>query len=332
MLVYSSLPLLIKQYAWVPGDDYTDYLNHLQTFPHLIRYYGVIPIKFIPVDTLIALKFYYYSTPVFVFIGLYYVLKDYSWWAPTLAWVILFFLTAVILQDMEAGTFIGIIGFYFTYLILLKLSLRTNNPIVSTLILSVGILFHTLGGVALVISYLTSRKPSIKNWIPLIIPAIIGITWGLFLSASTVHILDIADYTYTDKMTPVVFLKHYLGVSTMMLLTLSLLMVYNVFRFKITRDRFVWGLFGLIPPFIILSFSPYHLNSDRLSKLLVGALVILAVIGLSKALEEVKIKHPKAKKLLYGSTVMVILLLLWNTTVAQFNFWMGLGVYVFPIL
>jgi len=316
----------------MPGDDHRDYLSHIETFPGFIRYYGAIPAKFFPTDPITALKIYYYSTPIFVFLGLYYTLREYSWWAPTLAWITLFFLTPVILQDMEAGTFIGIIGFYFTYLILLKLSLRTDNPIITSLILATGILFHTLTGVALAISYIASRKPNIKNWIPLIIPGTIGIIWGLFFSASTAAILGILNYTYTDEMTLILFLKQYLGVSTLMFLTLSLLMVYNVFKFRVIRDRFVYGLLGLIPAFIFLSFSPYHLNSDRLSKLLVGTLVIISVIGITKALEEVKNKYPKAKTLLQTSTLSIVLLLLWNTAIAQFNFWMGLGVYVFPIL
>ncbi len=330
--IYSSLPLLLKGYTWIPGDDYADYLNQLRKFPDFIRYYGVIPIKYLPLDVLTSLKLYYYSTPIFVFIGLYYTLKDYSWWTPTLAWIMLFFLTPVILQDMEAGTFIGVVGFYFTFLILFKLSLKTNNPYVSTIILGAGILFHTITGIFLAIAYLTSRKPSLKNWLPLLIPIVIGAIWGIFFGASTINLTRFLNYTYTEQMTPILFLKHYLGVSTLMLLTLGILMVYNVFRFRLTKDRFVWGLLGLVPTFIFFSFTPLHLNSDRFSKYLVGTLVILTVIGISKALEEVKLKYPRAKTLLYGSTVSIVLLLLWNTATAQFNFWMGLGIYVYPIL
>lgn len=332
VLIYSSLPLLLKQYAWIPGDDHRDYLHQMESFPGLIRYYGAIPAKFLPFDNLTSLYLYYYSTPIFVFLGLHYSLREYSWWAPSLAWIALFFMTPVILQDMEAGTFVGVIGFYFVFLSLLKLSLKTSNPIVQTCVLASGILFHTLSGVALAISYITSRRPSIRSMLPLAPLLVIAAIWGLFLSASTIHVLSILDYTYTEAMTITLFLKQYLGVSTLVFLTYSLMMVYNLFKFKMIGDRFVLGLLGLVPTFIILSFSPYHLNSDRLSKLLVGVLVILAVIGIAKALEEVRSKHPKAKVLLFGASAAIVVLMLFNTASAQFSFWMGLGTYTLPIL
>ena len=90
----------------MPGDDHRDYITHIENFPGFIRYYGAVPAKFIPLDLFTSIKLYYYSTPIFVFLGLYYTLKEYSWWAPSLTWIILFFLTPVILQDMEAGTFV----------------------------------------------------------------------------------------------------------------------------------------------------------------------------------------------------------------------------------
>ena len=330
--IYSSLPLLLKQYIWIPGDDYIDYLQHIELFPNFIRYYGAIPAKYLPFDNFTSLKLYYYSTPVFVFLGLYYTLKEYSWWAPSLAWIALFFITPVILQDMEAGTFVGIIGFYFIYLILLKASLRTNNPIIQACILATGILFHTLTGVILAISYVTSRKPSIKAYLPLIPLAIIGAIWGIFFDASTIAFTKFINYDYTDEMTTILFLKQYLGVSALVLVVFSIMMVYNVFKFKLVADRFVLGLIGLVPVLIFFSFSPLHLNSDRLSKFLVGTLVILAVIGIAKSLEEIKRKYPKAEVLLTLSSIAIVALMLMNTATAQLSFWIGLGIYTAPSL
>ena len=165
--IYSALPALVHSYNFPPGNDPYHYLTMLDDFPNAAKYYGILPARYLGLNT------YYYLTPLLVFVGLYVTLKNLSPYAPITAWIVLFFMTSVILQDLEAGTFVGVIGFYLITLATLKyVTSDSSDKRVTVLLITLALAFHTVAGVLCSIAYVGTclRRP---KFLLLLIPTII---------------------------------------------------------------------------------------------------------------------------------------------------------------
>lgn len=317
----------MNDYTWIPGDDHTEYLSHLERFPQPIRYYGALPAKLLPFSDSESLRIYYYLTPLLVFLGLYFVLRRYGPWVPLFAFIILFFVTPVILQDMEAGTFVGILGFYIIFLPSLHYICKSNpNRYIITFLLLFGALFHTTTGTFLMLGYLfLIRKP--KDVLPLLPSIVVVVVWGVFFDGSTAQILQATNYTYTPPMRLDLFLKQYLGITTLTLLALTFLFCYNTTKLKMFQDRFILTLCVMSLVFFFLAFFPYfHVNSDRLSKFLVGLMVIILTVCFAKAYKITTRLNPEASLYIDLGIIATTTILLYNTFNDQFKFWLSLGV------
>lgn len=320
ILIYCSLPYLVNGFNWLPGDDHIDYVAQIKGIKEFQpqRYYGIFPSLIIP------LPIYYYLTPLLVFLGLYISLRNYGILTPIIAWIILFFITSVVLQDMEAGTFIGIIGFYTIGIPSLGYIVKNRNT--SWFIIPLAVAFHNVSGLLITLAF-TLRCIAFNRYRELWFVAPLGILIVLLLlytETSIQHIFSIGRFTYTDPMPIVKFLKTYLGISTLAIGGITFMYLYNSWRLgkKFIKDHFViaLGLLAVILPVFI--FTSLQLNSDRLAKFLVGILVILISIGLTQG---IKYLYPKSPKLISVGTLTSFSLFLYLTVPKQLQYWISLG-------
>lgn len=335
VVLYCLLPVTLNDYTWIPGDDYTEYLIHLREFPKPIRYYGALPAKILPFDDLSSLRIYYYLTPLFVFLGLYSFLRHYGLWVVTLAFVTLFFITSVILQDMEAGSFVGIIGFYSLFLPSLYFICERKLPrlTVGTL-LFISVLFHTGVGVLLLLGYLIARVRNIRDFIPLLLPSILAIilvvTLGGSLTQST-QLLYGPDTTYAPPVTFIYFTKKFLGVTTLTLLGLIFLFCYNTSKFYAFKDRYIITLLIIACILIVFAFSAYFpVISYRLSLFAVGSLVIAFLVAFTRAYRRVISLNLGARKYINLGVLLAFGVLLYNTFSDLLTYWLSMGSYTTP--
>lgn len=333
--LYCFLPILLNDYTWIPGDDYTEYLIHLKEFPKPIRYYGALPAKLLPFDDTTSLKVYYYLTPLLVFLGLFSFLRYYGLWVVAFAFITLFFISSVILQDMEAGSFVGIIGFYFLFLPSLYFicKYKLSGLVVSILLLT-SVIFHTGIGVLLLLGYLIARVRTIKDLIPLLLPSIAVIvlvsTFGGSLTQST-QILYGPDKIYAPPITFIYFTKKFLGVTTLALLGLTFLFCYNTSKVYAFKDRYVITLLVLATILLLFAFSPYFpIISYRLSLFAVGSLIISFLVAFARAYRKVISLNPKARIYINLGILITFTVLVYNTYSDLFLYWLSMGSYSTP--
>ncbi len=340
--VYSVLPSLINHYNFPSGDDPYYYLVMIDSFPGYSKYYGAVPGKWL------GLTEYYYLTPLLVLTGLYIILRRYSIWCPILVWTTLFFITAPILQDMEAGTFVGIIGFYTVSLPLLYLTTRSSNIRLCTLLLPITIAFHTVSGAIASIGYIgtsvADRKPlKLLALVPLVaLAAYLGVNHSSSLAqiARIIPFIDTPNLDYqmqqapgdfTYRMPLNLFAKHYLGASTIALVGVSGLMFYNALKrgLRPKLDPFVLSLILLCVILPVFIFTDLQINSDRTAKFLVGILVILSSIALVVSLKHLNVKFLNTRLLNYSTVVFILLLLI--VTVPKkdgtLSYWLSAGAF-----
>jgi len=328
--VYALLPTLINGYNFPSGDDPYYYKTQLNDFPEVLKYYGIVPGK------LIGLTTYYYLTPILVYLGLYIGLKRFSIWCPILTWIVLFFMVSPVLQDMEAGSFIGVLGFYAVGIPLLDYILKSDIRR-STLLLPIALAFHTIAGILITIGFVGSVISTRKfiKLVALIPLALLAVYFGIhgssvyqvaslipFIDTPTLDSLKVnqADY-FPDVMPLDLFAKNYLGASFIAFCGVSGLMFYNAVRrgYRPKLDPLIISFLFLTIVLPIFTFTDLQINSDRMAKFLVGVLVILSSIGLLNSL-----KYLDNKWLNYSSITFIVLLL-FGTALDQFRYWLSLG-------
>lgn len=331
VILYCFLPTTLNNYTWIPGNDYREYLQHLETFPSPIRYYGALPTKFLPFDDYTSLRIYYYSTPLLIFLGLFCFLKRYGLETVILAFVVLFFISSVILQDMEAGSFIGILGFYCLFLPSLYFLCKYKLPkqVVSILLLA-SVIFHTAIGVFLITSYIIARVRSLRDIIPLLIPCFVVTVLVLLFGGSLVQsaqLLHGPSDIYAPPITFIYFTKKFLGVSVIALLGLMFLFCYNTSKLRMFNDRFVITLLALALILLAFAFSPYFpIISYRLALFAVGSLLVAFIVAFAKAYVSVTTLNPKEHKYIDLGITLVISVLLYNTFSDLMKYWLSMGI------
>jgi len=334
--LYSFLPIVTHGYSYPPGNDIAWYQQIIDHPFSGSKYYGMLP------GALIGITAYYYLTPVAVFIGLHLVLSNYHPLASSLTWILIFLMSSVILQDMEAGTFVGIVGFYGVSIPVLYFTLKSKDFRISIAYIPIAILFHTVAGIIISIGYIaTSIITQQAKRLLFVAPFLtaVAVYMALEHSSSTIQIARLIPFIdspsttksmisdvghYTDPMPLMLFMKNYLGVSLFCLIGFTGLLVYNAMRrgYKPEIDTFILSLVFLslfLPLFI---FTDLQLNSDRIAKFYVGILSILCAISLLSVLSYLKSKYFNI--LMSG----LIVLLLVVPAPALLKYWTTLGKYV----
>ena len=338
VFVYSLMPTIVNGWNHPPGNDIASLIgiaDEIYQNPiHYTRYFGSVPIIFVSVNI------YYYSVPILIYLALFFTLRKYSLYCPIIAWTLLFFLMPSILEDMEAGSFVGVIGFYVISLIIIYITSNIRDFRSVYFLLPIALLFHIVAGSLAIIAYivsvlLTKRYIRLLPLLPVIGIATYWATQGSslsqigsvipFIHTDTLEALWKSEpKQFTDVMSLMVFIKTRLGISSFAFASISLLMLYNALRrgYRPKFDPFILGLIFLCAVLSIFTFTEMQINSDRTAKFLSGIIIILSSVSIISALKYLNIKLLNYSAILFG------VLLLSGTFIEQYTFWLELGILI----
>lgn len=280
--LYSVLPWAVHGYTFPPGDDVQWHWRTLQEFPVLVRYYGHLP------GGVIGLTAYYYLTPALTAIGLWVALHRYSSWTPALAWLALWVIGRSPLLDMAAGTFVAVLGTYALAPVVWRGLSRGRQRWYSALYLPALVVFHTYSGMLVLWGAgayaLFARRRDLFR--PVALGLCVAALAGAFMGASSALVLNLGEARLTVPMNVAGYIKAYLGVPGVAFLTFAGLVAQAAWRrgYRPRTDPFCLMLLALIPPLVLLTFTPLQINSDRTAKVLAAVLVLYASISITDAL------------------------------------------------
>ncbi len=297
--VYALLPFLINQYNYPPGGDP---ITHQRSFNRFLsdegtisKYYGYLFMVFTGGRVLA----YYVLTPLLVYLGLIFYLRDR--WMVFLAWLFLFLASPAIMINSTSGVWVETVGIftlglgslYFFYRFLTSLANSRWAWLALVLCLG-GIGFHTLAGSIIAVtmlSYLVLRLTFDKKFrvkwywlIPFSLPFIGLVLTAYFLGSSGKSLTDFnSDYTGAiDKrmglfQNPRIWLDTYIGIYFIgiIILTLGMIIYLKVMRMWGNDHKLnilAAGVFALV---ILGASGPIH---DRPSRIAGSLLAICCAI------------------------------------------------------
>ncbi len=276
-VAYSILPVLVKRWTFPPGNDVQYLQGLIDSFPSAFRYYGHLP------ALVLGMSLYYWLTPIFVAMALWYALRQYGEWTPLVAWLALWVIGRPLLFDMSSGTFIGVIGFYALTLSLWRyLSGKPSGWAVWTLTPAL-VLFHTFSGMLAMTGMGLWGILNGKRTFWLMLPGA-AVAWftGQFFDASSKLVLTVGQPQWTTSMNAPEFVRTYSQLPMIAFVWFAGVLLFLAWRkgYRPTKDSFFLMMWALVPVLIVLTFTFLQINSDRTAKILTSIILITSSVGI----------------------------------------------------
>ncbi len=329
-MIYAGLPVLINDFTYPPGDDPLRLEHSLYRAGWIYRYYGHFPAYFL------GMTLYYYSTPVFIYGGLWFLLGRYGQWLPLAAWVSLFLINRTVLFDLFAGSFVGLISFYFAGFGILRLHARwieRRSGLGVAFLAPLLILFHSFTGLVTMLGLtgyaLLARRPKLIYVSGLMLATAMVSAWVFGSSIARIGIVpSLSDpfaeaFVEYDRMPYDRFIAEYLGLGSILIITAGLLLGLQAFArgWRPKHDLAIFSLGIMVIPLSIATFTDLALNADRTAKLLVGVCLVLSLYVIWETV-------PFFRRRFLGVSISYVFLTALAVSAPQvFPYWLSLGSY-----
>lgn len=280
---------MINNFTYPPGDDPVRLEDSINAAGWVYRYYGHFP------AALFGMTAYYYSTPVLIFFGLWFLLSRYGVALPVTAWGVLFLVNRTVLFDLYAGSFVGLVSFFFLGFGILRLHARWIEGTAGwwvALLAPLLVVFHSFTGLVTTLGLagyaFLARKPNLIYVSGLMVAMVLVSAWALDSSISRVGIVpSLADpfvgaFVEYERMGYARFIAEYLGPGTILILSAGLMLAAQALArgWRPRNDLAIMGLVVMVVPLGIATFTDLALNADRTAKLLVSVITLLSLYSI----------------------------------------------------
>lgn len=279
-ILFSCIPVLLRGYTYPPGDDPVMLAGRMGWGLH--RYYGQWGAN------LLGMTLYYYLTPMFAYLGCWALLWRYGSITPVLAWASLWLICRTLLLDLHAGTFVGIINFYWIGFILLR-TIAEQRWAWAMGLAALVVPFHTATGLMLTLG-MGCYAVLFRRWqVGLIAGALVlaaGLSWWL-LSSSVSLIIYAGRVPNAYDMSLARLVVEYIGFGLIVYWYLSMTAVIYAWQagWRPKLDPALVMLAIMAALLGLMNLPGLSVNTDRTTKLLVGILTVLATAGIVQGLK-----------------------------------------------